>query len=152
MKKFLSFVGLAAVCCAFISGLSAKTLLNIDKHGVALQGYDPVAFFTDHQPVKGEAQWQSAHKGAIYYFASAEHKAIFDREPARYEPQFGGYCAFGVTKGHAAPIRVDAFQIVDGRLLLQYNKGVRDKFNQDKAGNLKMADAQWPAVIDQEGK
>ena len=119
---------------------------NLEKSGRALQGYDPVAFFTEGKPVKGDPNISSKSSGAVYYFASAGHKAAFDKEPAKYEPQFGGYCAYGVTKGDLVKIEVDAFQIVGGRLLLQYNKDIRDKFNKDKNGNLKTADANWPTV------
>jgi YHS domain-containing protein len=119
---------------------------NLDKSGRAIQGYDPVAFFTESKPVKGDPNISSKHDGATYYFASAEHKALFDKDPAKYEPQFGGYCAYGVSKGSLVKIEVDAFQIVGGRLLLQYDKGIREKFNKDPGGNLKKADANWATV------
>ncbi|MEP6637646.1 MAG: YHS domain-containing (seleno)protein, partial [Acidobacteriota bacterium] len=130
----------------------SKRLLNLDKSGVAVQGYDPVAFFTDGKPVKGNWQFTSSLKGATYYFASAEHKAAFDKEPAKYEPQFGGYCAYGLSKNKLVPIEVDDFQVVNGRLLLQYDKGIRDKFNKDTQGNLKLADANWPGIVSAKGK
>lgn len=119
---------------------------NLDRKGVALQGYDPVAFFTAAQPVKGNSAIASTVQGATYYFASAEHKAAFDQAPAKYEPQFGGYCAYGVSRGKLVAVDVNAFQVVDGRLLLQYSRGVREKFNQDVPGNLKRADEQWPII------
>ena len=81
----------------------AKELLNVED-GDAIQGYDSVAFFTDHRPVKGNAQFQSEYRGAKYYFAS-EHRAAFDKEPAKYEPQFGGFCAYGASHGTRAPSR-----------------------------------------------
>ena len=77
----------------------AKELLNVDRNGVPIQGYDPAAFFTDNRPVKGDAQFQAEYRGAKYYFVSSEHKAAFDKEPAKYEPQFGGYCAYGASQG-----------------------------------------------------
>lgn len=129
----------------------SKTLLNLDKKGVAIQGYDPVAFFTQSKPVKGDPQFQSNYKGATYYFASADDKAAFDANPAKYEPQFGGFCAYGVSIGKVVPIKVEAFQIVNGRLLLQYDLDVRDKFNKDQNGNLAKADANWPGIVNQKG-
>jgi YHS domain-containing protein len=149
---------LAIFTAAILLGLGhaahaqTKTLLNLDKSGLAVQGYDPVAFFTDGKPVKGTPQFTSNLKGATYHFASAEHKATFEKDPAKYEPQFGGYCAYGVSKGKTVPIEVDAFQIVDGRLLLQYDKGIRDKFNKGTAGNLKLADSNWPGLVAAKGK
>ena len=129
-----------------------KTLLNLDSTGVAIQGYDPVAFFTDGKPVKGDPKFVSKRDGAIYFFASKEHKELFNADPAKYEPQFGGYCAYGVSRNRLVEIDVDAFQIVDGKLLLQYSKGVRDDFNEDKTGNLSKASANWPALVEKKGK
>jgi len=96
-----------------------KTLLNLDKTGVAIQGYDPVAFFTDNRPVKGKPEFPARHNGALYDFTSKEHRELFKSDPAKYEPQFGGYCAYGVSKGKLVEIDVDAFQILNGRLLRQ---------------------------------
>ena len=129
-----------------------KTLLNLDKTGVAIQGYDPVAFFTDHKPVKGRAEFTSKHDGATYLFSSKEHKDLFDKEPAKYEPVFGGYCAYGVSRNKLVEIDVDAFQIVDGRLILQYSKSVRSDFNKDTQGNLAKANANWPGLVEKKGK
>ncbi|MEP6669033.1 MAG: YHS domain-containing (seleno)protein [Chthoniobacter sp.] len=144
------------VVAAFLFDATAlaegKTLVNVDKAGLAVQGYDVVAFFTDGKPVKGASQFASSYGGANYYFASAEHKSAFDKEPAKYAPQFGGYCAFGASKNKLVSIEVDAFQVVNGRLLLQYDKGIRDKFNKDTAGNLKLADTNWPGLVSSKGK
>jgi len=131
---------------------SAKDLVNVIWSGVAIKGYDPVAYFTDGKPVKGDAKFQSTYQGAIYDFASAEHKAVFDQNPAKYAPQFGGFCAYAVSKNSTASISPEAFQIVDGRLLLQYDLGIREKFNQDTAGNLKKADANWSGLVEAKGK
>ena len=129
-----------------------KTLLNLDKDGVAIQGYDPVAFFTDNKPVKGKPEFVARKDGAVYLFASKEHRDLFLKEPAKYEPQFGGYCAYGLSKNKLAPVDVEAFQIVDGRLLMQYSKGIRDDFNKDTKGNLSKADANWPGLVNTKGK
>ena len=129
-----------------------KTLLNLDKTGVAIQGYDPVAFFTDNKPVKGDPKILVKQDGAVYFFASKEHKELFKADPAKYEPEFGGYCAYGVSRNKLVEIDVDAFQIVDGKLLLQYSKGVRDNFNEDKAGNLARAKANWTGLAAKKGK
>jgi len=146
----LLFLTLALAFPAFAQ--TDKTAVNVDAHGLALQGYDPVAFFTDHKPVQGKAGFQSADHGATYWFASAEHKALFDASPKKYEPAFGGYCAYGVSKGDLAPINVHAFLIVDGRLLMQYSEGVRDAFNEDQKGNLAEAEANWPKLSEKSEK
>jgi YHS domain-containing protein len=150
MKKLI-------VLALLIWGLPAlpqtmKTLQNLDKKGVAIQGYDPVAFFTQNKPVMGSAQFQSSYKGATYYFASAEDKSAFDAAPAKFEPQFGGYCAYGVSQGHLAPVKIEAFQIVNGKLLMQYDLDVKGTFNKDQAGNLQKADQNWPSLVEKKGR
>lgn len=129
-----------------------KTLLNLDKNGIAIKGYDPVAFFMQNQPVKGRPEFESSYKGARYLFASAEDKALFDANPAKYEPQFGGFCAYGASQGHTAPIKIEAWQIVNGRLLMQYDLGVKKEFNKDQQGNLQKADKNWPGIVAKKGK
>jgi len=146
MKKLIVLV-------LFLLGIPAfpqmpKTLQNLDKNSVAIQGYDPVAFFTQNKPVKGSAEFQSSYRGATYYFVSTEDKATFDAAPGKYEPQFGGYCAYGVSQGHLAPVKIEAFQIVNGRLLMQYDLDVKGKFNKDQAGSLQKADQNWPGLIE----
>ena len=150
MRRF--FLLFTMVMLALNARAQDKVLLNLDKSGVALQGYDPVAFFTDHQPVKGDPKFVAKRDGAVYFFASKEHKDLFIHEPAKYEPAFGGYCAYGVSRNKLVEIDVEAFQIVDGKLLLQYSKGVRDDFNQDTKGNLAKADANWPGLVAKKGK
>ena len=150
MKRFLSArVIMVPVALAMAQ---SKALLNLDKAGVAIQGYDPVAFFTDNKPVKGKPELVVRHNGAVYYFASREHREQFKADPAKYEPAFGGYCAYGVSRNKLVEIDVDAFQIVDGRLLLQYSKGVRDDFNKDTQGNLNKAETNWPGLVEKKGK
>jgi len=150
MKKL--FLALFVATLALPLAAQTKTLLNLDKSGLAIQGYDPVAFFTDGKPVKGKPELGLRHHGALYYFASKEHRDLFKADPVKYEPVFGGYCAYGVSRNKLVEIDVDAFQIVDGKLLLQYSKGVRDDFNKDTKGNLGKANANWPALVEKKGK
>ena len=150
MKQlFLLFlvIGLALPASA-----QTKTLRHLDDSGVAIQGYDPVAFFTDGKPVKGKPEFVAKQDGATYRFASTEHRDLFLKEPAKYEPQFGGYCAYGVSRNKLAPVDIEAFQIVDGKLLMQYSKDIRDNFNKDTRGNLSKAAANWPGLVDQKWK
>jgi YHS domain-containing protein len=149
MKKILVFALMLASLSAFAG---EKTLINLDSNGLAIQGYDPVAFFTEHRPVKGNPQFSSSYNGAKYNFASAANKSAFDASPAKYEPQFGGYCAYAASKGHTAPVKVEASQVLNGRLLMQYDLEVRDKFNEDPQNNLKLADKNWPGLVDKYGK
>src|ERR1700722_662371 len=112
MKKLV--LSLLAVGLALPALAQTKTLLNLDKSGVAIQGYDPVAFFTDHKPGKGDPAILLKRDGAIYYFASREHKELFAKDPTKYEPVYGGYCAYGVSRDKLVEIDEDAFQIVGG--------------------------------------
>jgi YHS domain-containing protein len=149
--KLLSIL-LAVIGLVLPASAQTKTLQNLDKAGLAIQGYDPVAFFTDGKPVKGKPEFTANHKGATYRFASQEHKDLFVKNPEKYEPQFGGYCAYGVSKNGLYSIEPEAFQIVDGKLLLQYDKGARDNFNKDAKGNLSKANANWPGLVEKKGK
>jgi len=150
MKKLL--LALFVATLALPLSAQTKTLLNLDRTGAAIQGYDPVAFFTDGKPEKGRPEFPARHNGALYFFASKEHRDLFKADPAKYEPAFGGYCAYGVSRNKLVEIDVEAFQIVDGKLLLQYSKGVRDDFNKDPKGNLSKANTNWPALVEKKGK
>lgn len=150
MKNLTLFV--LTVTLALPALAQTQTLLNLDNSGVAIQGYDPVAFFTDGKPVKGTPEFSFKHAGATYLFASKENQELFEKAPAKYEPVFGGYCAYGVSRNKLVEIDVQAFQIVDGRLLLQYSKGVREKFNKDQTGNLAKANENWPKLVEKRGK
>lgn len=132
--------------------LPAKTLVNVDRHGIGINGYDPVAYFTDSMAVKGNPSIASSADDVTYYFATPEHKAAFDANPAMYEPQFGGYCAYGLSRGSLIEIDPKAFQVVNGRLLLQYSKGIMEKFNKDAVNNLRKADQNWPVLVEKKGK
>jgi YHS domain-containing protein len=129
-----------------------KILVNTDEAGVGLQGYDPVAFFLENKPVKGDPKFVTKRDGVIYLFESRENKELFTKAPAKYEPEFGGYCAYGVSRNKLVEVDVNAFQIVDGKLLLQYSKEVRDDFNKDAKGNLARAAANWPGLVAKKGK
>src|SRR6266498_958721 len=110
MKKLsLLLLTLGLALSAFAQ---TKTLLNLDKTGVAIQGYDPVAFFADNKPVKGKPEFPARHNGALYYFASKEHRELFKSDPAKYEPAFGGYCAYGLSKGKLVEIGREKGKIV----------------------------------------
>ena len=149
MKTILMNVLLLTVSAAL---LPAKTLLNVDRHGIGIKGYDPVSYFTDAKAIHGNSSITSTADGVIYYFATPEHKTTFDSNPAKYEPQFGGYCAYGLSRGSLVEIDPSAFQIVNGRLLLQYSKGIMEKFNKDAAVNLRRADQNWPLLEEKKGK
>lgn len=125
---------------------AAPTGTVFAEGGTAIRGYDPVAYFTDGKPVPGRAELSSAWNGATWRFASAEHKAVFDADPARYAPQYGGYCAWAVSQGYTAPIDPDAWKVVDGRLYLNYSRDVQQDWEKDVPGHITKADGNWPGL------
>ena len=121
-----------------------RPMINADPHGrVALQGYDPVAFHADRRAVRGDPGILSEHDGYRYLFATKENKAVFEQEPQKYLPAYGGYCAYGVSLGVLFPVSIDTWEILDGRLVLQFSDGFKKVFEQDQAGNIRKADEKW---------
>jgi len=132
---------------AVASDLLAGQVVNVDENGVALQGYDPVAYFIDGRPVKGAQELAASYNGTTCDFASAEDKAQFEREPGKYSACFGGFCAFAVSRGTTAPTSVDAFQIIDRHLVLQKNKDILKRCQEDPKGNFEKAEANWRQIV-----
>src|SRR5439155_3510288 len=124
-----------------------KVLVLKNKDGAAILGYDAVAYFADKKAVKGNPKFQSEYEGAKYYFASAEHKALFDANPAKYAPAYGGYCGYAASIDRLSPISPEWLQIMEGRLILQHNKKAYDKLNTDWKGNIMKADQNWPDLV-----
>ena len=116
--------------------------------GIAINGYDPVAYFTESKPVEGSATFTSDWDGATLQFASAENKALFDADPVKYAPAYGGYCAYAVSKGYTASTDPGAWSIHNDRLYLNYSKSVRALWSLNKNGHIASADANWPAVLE----
>lgn len=115
--------------------------------GIAINGYDPVAYFTMSKPVSGDMAYSSDWEGVKMLFSSAENKAMFDADPEKYAPKYGGYCAYAVSKGGTATTSPDAWTVYEDRLYLNFNTTVRGIWDQDKPGNIAKADANWPGVL-----
>lgn len=128
------------------SGLEAQAV-NV-RNGLALDGYDPVAYQTEQRATPGSAAFTLTHEGAVYRFASEASRAAFEADPARYLPAYGGYCAYGMARGYRAKIDPQAFTVVNGRLYLNYSLEVRDRWSKDIAGYLQKADANWLRLRD----
>jgi YHS domain-containing protein len=142
---------LAGTAIADHTPSDAKSLVLRDRDGTAILGYDPVAYFTDGKPARGSSRFTSNHEGASYRFASAEHKAMFDANPTRFVPAYGGYCGYAASIDRLSPISPEWFQIQDGRLILQHNRKAFDLFNKELQSNLKSADANWPGLVARNG-
>lgn len=153
-----SKLSLIIICSSISTVLFAQQpLLNVDDHGVVIDGYDPVGYFTDKKATPGSAEFQSKYNGLIYYFTSSDHKSLFDSNPSKYEVQFGGFCAYAVSQGHVSPINPN-FCVVQkddkgvDRLICQHNQKASDLWNKNPNGLLTDAYKYWPAVEKNGGK
>ena len=141
-RSLLGFVLLALIPLTY----AGKPPVFADSEG-AIRGYDPVAYFNAGEPTKGIDQYTFEWEGGTFKFANAENLELFKAEPSKYTPQYGGYCAYGVSKGYTASIDPDAWNIVDGKLYLNYSLGVRKRWQQDIPGHIATADENWPGVL-----
>lgn len=123
-------------------------LVNLDDKGVIIEGYDPVAYFTDNKPVKGNPQYKETYESATYWFASAEHQALFKQDPKKYAPQYGAFCGYAVSIGKLRPVDPTIYQIENGRLILQHTQEAYRLFNKDLTGNTAKADKNWPGIVE----
>jgi len=128
-----------------------KSLVLKTKSGLAIEGYDPVAYFTANKPMKGNPKFTFEYEGATYRFASAEHQALFEANPQKYAPAYGGYCGYAASIDRLSPVSPEWFQIEDGKLILQHNKKAFDLFNKELAPNVQKAEANWPGLVARNG-
>ena len=128
-----------------LAGAAQAGAVNAEN-GVAIKGYDPVAYFTEHQAVKGSAAFQAGYEGVTYWFASAKDRALFEKQPAHYVPRYDGFCAFGASQGHKADIDPTAFTIVGDQLYLNYSHDVQTQWKKDIPGYITKADQNWPEL------
>ena len=140
----LAATSLAALALPCSSARAGEVFTN--TWGLAIRGYDPVAYFTEGRPVEGLAEHSLEWRGATWRFASAEHRALFVAEPERYAPQYGGYCAWAVAQGYTASIDPEAWDVVEGRLFLNYSKGVQRQWRAGRDGFVVAADENWPKL------
>ena len=131
----------------------AANLVNVaGASHIAIEGYDPVAFFTDARPVKGSPSISAMHQGAVYFFASEDHRQLFTASPDKYVPQYGGFCAFGVGLDALFPVDISTWQVRNGKLYLNLDHDILKKFNADFNGNVAKADANWPGLVQKNGR
>lgn len=143
------FIGLAAAALAG-GGAKAETLHPVNtlgsSDGLAIRGYDPVAYFRDGGPRLGKSEFSVRHGGATWHFASAEHKTLFEADPERYLPAYGGFCAYGTSRGYLVKIEPEAWSIVDGHLYLNYDLDVRKTWLGRARIYIARADGNWPRL------
>ncbi|MEH6526189.1 MAG: YHS domain-containing (seleno)protein [Sneathiella sp.] len=146
LHSFFVAVLVALMSFSTLSTASAKSLYYSSLFGTAVEGYDVVAYFRQGKPVEGTEDFSVDWKGATWQFSSAENKMLFESDPEKYAPQFGGYCAWAVSQGYTASTVPEAWKIVDEKLYLNYSKGVQSTWEQDIPGNIKLADTNWPNI------
>jgi YHS domain-containing protein len=112
----------------------------------AIRGYDPVAYFTEGRPVKGESRFQCEWKNATWLFSSEKNLNAFKSNPEKFSPQYGGWCAYGMARGYKAKTEPDAWSIVNGKLYLNYNLSIRDDWNKMQGEYITTADKNWKTV------
>ena len=115
--------------------------------GIAIGGYDPVAYFSAGGPVRGSGDFQSSFAGANWLFANAANKALFDGDPEKYMPKYGGYCAYAVSKGAIAPTVPEAWTVHKDRLYLNFSTDVREIWRADIDTNIALANENWPSLV-----
>lgn len=138
---------LVAVFGLVLSALSFAAAENdLNKNDVAISGYDAVSYFTEQKAKKGKAKYSAVYNDAIYHFSSASNRDSFRQTPEKYAPQYGGYCAFGVTKHRKFSADPQAWRVVDGKLYLNLNKNVQKIWLEDVPGNIETAQQVWPEI------
>jgi YHS domain-containing protein len=145
MKKSIAIVSLLISSTLFAQKAEVFQFSN-----QAIRGYDPVAYFLDGKAVKGDKNFKFHWKDADWYFSSKQNLNLFTKNPEQYAPQYGGYCAYGMSEGHKAPTDPDAWTIVDGKLYLNYSQDVRTDWRKSEKERIDKANKNWPQLKDKE--
>ncbi len=148
-KKFKSMLWRFLAMAFLLSGTHMALAQDVNTgwfSDIAIKGYDPVAYFTENRPVKGQKQHSVRWRDARWLFASEANRRAFVENPDRYAPQYGGFCAWAVAHGDRADIDPEQFTVHEGRLYLNYNARIQQKWSEDKAALIEAADEQWPKL------
>lgn len=145
-RNFIILAGAALAAPAVRADMPRPVNTLGSPDGLAIRGYDPVAYFRDGGPRLGKPEFETNHGGATWRFASAAHKALFEADPQRYLPAYGGFCAYGTSRGYLVKIEPEAWSIVDGRLYLNYDLGVRKTWLAKTQTYIARAEANWPSL------
>lgn len=126
---------------------SAQTQRVYNNGGVAIDGTDPVAYFTQGRPVQGNAGLRLNWMGADWYFSTEANRAMFEADAKAYAPQYGGYCAWAVSQAYTASTVPDAWAVVDGKLYLNYSKRIQRRWETDIPAHIAAANKHWPGIL-----
>ncbi|HEX5169286.1 MAG TPA: YHS domain-containing (seleno)protein [Cyclobacteriaceae bacterium] len=145
MKRFAAYFILIALIAVACGGKKSAVEVFVTPEG-AINGYDPVSYFKVNMAVKGDGHYSYEWKDATWHFVSEENLSLFKADPEKYAPQFGGYCAYGMSQGHKAPTEPDAWTIVEDKLYFNYNKDVQKKWQENRDELIKQAETNWPKI------
>lgn len=146
MKHLITLLTLLGL---FACATTNMGLVNVTEEGVAVKGYDVVAYHLVNIPTEGTAEHSVKYGGGTWYFSSVENKRLFKKNPEKYLPAYGGFCAYGVTQEAKYDIDPVAFKVVDGTLYLNLSPGTQRVWERDIPGNIEKADAIWPTLLEQ---
>ncbi len=146
-RSALALFATAPAAAALATRARAATPEIYAEGGIAIDGTDPVAYFTESKPVAGDPAITHDWMGATWQFSTEENRATFAADPEAYAPQFGGYCAWAVAEGYTASTVPEAWTIHDGKLYLNFSRGVRRRWERDIPGNIARGEGNWPAVL-----
>lgn len=145
--KITAVVALMALLSSF--AVQAANPIYVDsKNRLAIEGYDPVAYFNENQAVAGSRDYSAQWKGATWHFSSAENRDKFLGAPEQFAPQYGGYCAYALSRNKLYKIEPDQFTIIDGKLYLNFNEKTKNKWLKDPSKYIAKADKNWPAILE----
>ncbi|WP_295893798.1 YHS domain-containing (seleno)protein [uncultured Vibrio sp.] len=137
---------LGAMLGTSFSLMAADIDMSVDHNDIAIKGYDPVAYFTKSGATQGNPEYTATYKNAIYQFASSENRDQFRANPQAYAPQYGGYCAFGVAMGKKFETDPQAWKVEDGKLYLNLDKKVQQRWLEDTQGFIVDANNNWSTI------
>ncbi len=146
MKKVYGLIA-ALLFTVVMQAQKSSVFISRDK---AIRGYDPVAYFTESKPVKGSDNFVYSWNNADWYFSSQKNLDLFKANPVKYAPQYGGYCAYGLSRGYKASTVPDAWTIDNGKLYLNYSLSVRSDWDKNRRERIQKADGYWPQIKDKE--
>ena len=140
-------LGTAAVTAAEPVNTLEKGFFGFGESGIAIRGYDTVAYFTRQQAMPGKPEYHHDWQGARWLFVSAEHRDLFAASPEAYAPRFGGYCAYGVAHGDLLKVEGDQWAVVEGRLYLNYDEKWMQRWQNDRETLIMMAEARYAELV-----
>ena len=147
MQKFMIILFLSLGTAPVFAQDVTKTQGNISKSGLAIEGYDPVAYFSESKAVEGKKAFSASDAGVTYYFSSPQNRDLFKADPVKYKPQYGGWCAYAMgSSGEKVEIDPGTFKVLNGKLYLFYNKYFNNTlktWNKDEPNLKKKADSNW---------